>query len=143
MIRKMQTEDCEAVCELAQKSFPDAWSLRQFQELFRYETNYYVVAEAGDAICGFAGMSVSVDTADIMNIAVAEAYRRRGIGGQLLQSLMEEAMAHGCTQLMLEVRESNQPARMLYRHYGFEEIAIRKHYYRQPQEHGIVMRLIL
>lgn len=135
--------DCQAVYEIDQSCFTDAWSLSMFQELFRYSTNYYFVGEENEVICGFAGITASVDTADIMNIGVRKEYRGRGIGRALLEQLIRQAIQCGCEQMLLEVRESNQPARQLYQTGGFTELAIRKNYYSKPVEHGIIMRRIL
>lgn len=140
-IRPMVLEDCQSVYEIEQNCFADSWSLSMFQDLFRYPTNFYFVAEEGQRICGFAGIMVSVDTADIMNIAVQKEDRGRGIGRQLLEQLTAQAIQCGCEQMFLEVRESNQTARRLYQTCGFAEIAVRKNYYTSPTEHGIIMQL--
>lgn len=139
-IRPMEPEDCQAVYEIDQSCFTDAWSLAVFRDLFRYPTNYYFVGEENEIICGFAGITVSVDTADIMNIAVSKEYRGRGIGRQLLGQLLEQAVRCGCEQMLLEVRESNHPARQLYQSSGFTEIALRTNYYSKPTEHAIIMQ---
>jgi ribosomal protein S18 acetylase RimI-like enzyme len=59
-------------------------------------------------------------TADIriMDIALAPAFRGRGIGTELLRSLIDEADAAGC-KLSIHV-EMNNPARTLYDRLGFE-----------------------
>ena len=62
-----------------------------------------------------------------------------GAAQQLLQMLLVKAKETGCEQVMLEVRESNAAARQLYRKNEFEELAVRKQYYTQPVENGIVM----
>lgn len=139
-IRPMVLEDCQAVCEIEQTCFTDSWSLSMFQELFRYPTNFYFVAKDDRQICGFAGIMVSLDTADVMNIAVQKEYRGRGLGRRLLEQLTIQAKQCGCEQMFLEVREGNQTARRLYQSFGFAEIAIRKNYYTNPTEHGIVMQ---
>lgn len=139
-IRPMVLEDCQLVYKIDQTCFTDPWSLSMFQELFRYPTNFYFVAEEGQRICGFAGIMVSVDTADVMNIAVRKEDRGRGIGRQLLEQLTAQAKQCGCEQMLLEVRESNRTARRLYQSCGFAEIAIRKNYYSSPTEHGIIMQ---
>ena len=140
-IRPMVLEDCQWVYEIDRNCFTDSWSLSMFQDLFRYPTNFYFVAEEGQRICGFAGIMVSVDTADIMNIAVQKEDRGRGIGRQLLEQLTAQAIQCGCEQMLLEVRDSNQTARRLSQASGFVEIAIRKNYYTSPTEHGIIMQI--
>ena len=132
-----------SVSQIDQRCFSDAWEQKTFEELFLYETNHYIVAvseKSDEKVCGFAGISVSIDTADVMNIAVLPEYRRGGTGRSLLRKLEEIAKRGGCIQVMLEVREGNIPARSLYEAEGYEVISIRKNYYSRPVEHGLIMR---
>jgi ribosomal-protein-alanine N-acetyltransferase len=46
-------------------------------------------------------------------------------------------------QIILEVRPSNMPAIKLYEAFGFERLAVRKGYYRNPSEDCLVMRKVL
>lgn len=138
-IRTMTVQDCGAVSEIEKSCFSDAWSQAMFEDLFRYPTNYYLVAEAGGDIVGFAGSCISIETADVMNIAVVEAFRGRGIGGRLLAALLEQAEKSDCERMLLEVRESNQAARRLYQNYGFIELTVRRNYYRDPVEDAVIM----
>ena len=143
LIRPMMPEDSVSVSQIDQRCFSDAWEQKTFEELFLYETNHYIVAvseKPDEKICGFAGISVSIDTADVMNIAVLPEYRRDGTGRSLLRKLEEIAKRCGCIQVMLEVREGNIPARSLYEAEGYEVISIRKNYYSRPVEHGLIMR---
>ena len=43
-------------------------------------------------------------------------------------------------QLFLEVRSSNQAARLLYQKIGLVEVDVRKNYYHDPFEDAIVMQ---
>jgi ribosomal protein S18 acetylase RimI-like enzyme len=54
----------------------------------------------------------------IMDIALAPAFRRRGIGTTLLRDLIDEA-SHSELALSIHV-EQNNPARRLYERLGFE-----------------------
>jgi len=71
---------------------------------------------------------------ELLFIEVAEAARRQGVARALI-----EALPQG--RIFLEVRESNTPARELYKRAGFAETGRRKMYYREPSEDGIVMEL--
>ena len=73
---------------------------------------------------------------EILNIAVAPRFRRRGVADLLLSS----ELASGCSYF-LEVRESNVAAQTLYRKFGFKEVGRRKKYYANPPETAIVMRV--
>ena len=41
--------------------------------------------------------------------------------------------------LTLEVRAGNEPAINLYKAYGFQEEAVRRHYYQNPVEDALIM----
>lgn len=162
-IREMTIEDCPDVANIDQACFTQAWSVAMFRDTLSFPTYHYVVAvwtpdrmaeehtlsnmssneltEDGTAkLIGFAGLSTSIDTADVVNIGVLPEYRRQGIGEQLFQKLEEIAILSKCNTIMLEVRESNTAAIHLYQKFGFQEIAVRKNYYSNPIEHGIVMQ---
>lgn len=138
-IRVMTMQDCEAVSQIEAVCFSDAWNRSMFEELFQYPTNYYLVAEMQEQIIGFAGSCISIDTADVMNIAVLEPWRRTGIGGQLLSALIKKAEESGCEKLLLEVRQSNQAARQFYQMHGFQELTVRRNYYSIPVEDAVIM----
>ena len=55
-----------------------------------------------------------------------------GFGRRLLEHLMERAAAGGVNEAFLEVRPSNLAAVGLYQRLGFEQIGIRRGYYRPP-----------
>jgi ribosomal-protein-alanine N-acetyltransferase len=57
----------------------------------------------------------------------------------MCEELMRWAKMRGASKVLLEVRVSNHAARALYESLGFHEIAIRKGYYRDPDEDGLVM----
>jgi ribosomal-protein-alanine N-acetyltransferase len=78
---------------------------------------------------------------ELENIVVAGNSRRRGIGMLLLGALVAHVRAARGSEIFLEVRESNQSARSLYRNAGFKETGIRKGYYSEPPEHAILYRL--
>jgi len=74
---------------------------------------------------------------ELENIVVAESYRRQGVGKSLLTELLARATG---SAVFLEVRESNESARALYRKMGFEEAGLRKNYYTGPGENAVLYR---
>jgi ribosomal-protein-alanine acetyltransferase len=78
---------------------------------------------------------------ELENIVVSEKVRRRGVGTRLLGEFVADARAKQSSGIFLEVRESNQSARSLYRKVGFEEAGRRKRYYSNPAEDAILCRL--
>jgi ribosomal-protein-alanine N-acetyltransferase len=80
---------------------------------------------------------------ELQNIVVAARFHRRGIASLLIAELVRQARAHHASTIFLEVRQSNAPARALYKSLGFEEHGLRKGYYQNPFEDAILCRLSL
>jgi ribosomal-protein-alanine N-acetyltransferase len=90
-------------------------------------------------IIGFAGIWVMADEAHLTNIAVRKQYQRLGIGELLLISTIDLAQEMKTSIMTLEVRASNLTAQNLYRKYGFTQVGIRRGYYLDNREDGILM----
>lgn len=90
-------------------------------------------------IVGFSGIWMMTDEAHITNIAVSEAYRRRGIGELLLIATIDLSREIKATSMTLEVRASNTLAQSLYSKYGFDRTGIRPGYYLDNREDAILM----
>jgi [ribosomal protein S18]-alanine N-acetyltransferase len=97
----------------------------------------FCVCIVDDRIAGFAVSRVTApEERELLNLAVAPEYRRRGAGAGLMRSLMTGT----ATCVFLEVRESNQAARVFYQTLGFQEVGLRPGYYASPPESAIVMK---
>ncbi|GAV21451.1 ribosomal-protein-alanine N-acetyltransferase [Mariprofundus micogutta] len=74
------------------------------------------------------------DEVQIMQIAVADSWRRQGLAAAMSEYLLQ--CSGPVQQVTLEVRVSNRAARALYARLGFEEVGLRKKYY-APDAAGI------
>ena len=90
-------------------------------------------------IVGFSGIWVLTDEAHITNIAVRLRYQRQGIGELLLIATIDLAKEMKVSIMTLEVRASNIAAQNLYSKYGFTQVGIRRSYYLDNREDGILM----
>ncbi len=90
-------------------------------------------------LVGFIGLWLMADEAHIINIAVRESYRRRGIGELLFIRGIDLALELKASIVTLEVRASNQAAQALYRKYGMTEVGLRRGYYTDDKEDAILM----
>jgi ribosomal-protein-alanine acetyltransferase len=146
VIRPAVREDLDAIMALERASFPtDAWSEGMMHdELSSPHGRYFVLEDAG-AIVGYGGVRAlaGASDADIQTIAIAESFRGRGAGRELLGTLLEEASARGAREVFLEVRDDNPVAQSLYESTGFAEIGRRPRYYQPDDVDAIVMRLDL
>lgn len=143
-IEKMEVHHLEQVLEIEQRSFPVPWSRQAFEfELTRNEFAYYLVLLDSEQVIGYAGMWVVIDEGHITNVAVHPDWRGRGLGRTLLEELIRQARQKGVVRMTLEVRQSNQVARHLYRALGFVESGRRRKYYSDNNEDAIIMWLEL
>ena len=101
----------------------------------------FLVAEQQGKVAGYVVALDAADEGEILNLAVAEGGRRRGLGRALVEAIIAALSERGVRQVYLEVRESNAAARALYAGFGFKDVGRRKGYYRRPVEDAIVLRL--
>lgn len=135
----MTSADVDMVAELDKKCFSIPWSRQSFAEEMENKIAVYFVATDEDNVIGYCGFWQASDEGDITNIAVLPEYRRKGIGGMLVERLIAEANNMELVLLTLEVRKSNVPAQALYKKYGFVPIGERKRYYRDNHEDALIM----
>ncbi len=136
-VRPMTIDDLPAVLEVEAASFPEPWPRHLFQAELAQASRIYLVVERGELFCGFGGVVLVGEEAHIVTLAIEPAERERGVGSMLMVSLVEAAKTRGAQNLTLEVRRSNDAAQQLYRKFGFEEVGLRREYYRT--EDALVM----
>lgn len=91
------------------------------------------------SLVGMIGGWALDQEAEIHLIYVRSSDRRRGFGRMLMDSFLRGLDGSGVRSSYLEVRQSNQAARFLYYSMGFKLQGVRKNYYQNPSEDGLVM----
>ena len=142
MIIEIMTEKHVAqVADLEKICFGSAaWSEKSVASELTNSLALWLVAVEGDRVAGYVGSQTVCDETDMMNVAVHPDFRRQGIGEKLVEQLVTELKAIGSHALMLEVRASNAPAIGLYEKMGFQQVGLRKNYYRDPKEDALILR---
>ncbi|MEO1469220.1 MAG: GNAT family N-acetyltransferase [Pseudomonadota bacterium] len=88
------------------------------------------LAVADDGLAeGLILLGLAADEAEILDLGVVPAARRRGLARALLDMALAEAARRGARTAFLEVAEDNAPARALYARAGFAEVGRRPAYY--------------
>jgi ribosomal-protein-alanine N-acetyltransferase len=116
----------------------EKWSAAMFWNELA-QRNFYVVAVDDREVLGYAGLAAGDGEAWVQNIAVRRTAQRRGVGRQLLETLLGEAGRRGIKQTLLEVAVDNAPAQRLYATYDFEPVAVRRGYYQPSNTDALVM----
>jgi ribosomal-protein-alanine N-acetyltransferase len=141
-VRPMRWWDVQACAELERELFEHApWSTEQFWSELAHvpDTRWFAVHEDADGIDGYVCLAAVPPEGDVQTIAVAPRSQGQGLGRALLDALLEEARRRGCTQVFLEVLDTNEAAIALYERTGFERQGRRRDYY-GPGADALVMR---
>lgn len=138
-LREMKLNDSVRIAELEQEIFTDAWTQTGIEETFVQSHSVIVVAEEDSKIQGYCILYVVLDEAEIARIGVTERVRHGGVGSLILQFGEKICKEKGVERLLLDVREGNLPARKFYEKHGFLVDGIRKNFYDNPKEDGVLM----
>ena len=139
-IREMQLDDLEQVMTIEEANFSVPWTETGFFTFLLREDTLFLVAEEGEKILGYCGVVTVQDEGDITNVAVEKNSQNQGIGKKLLEEMFQRTQKAGVCRLFLEVRAGNAAALHLYEKMGFVQTGIRKNFYEQPVEDGVVMK---
>ena len=138
-LRRLEHDDLDVVEEIERDSYPTPWSRSMFDAELRKPSSLSLGAFRGDTLVGYAFVSRYVDAWHVMNVAVADDYRRRGIASALLERMFEVTATDPRRGYTLEVRVSNTGAIQLYERLGFEPRGIRRGYYTDNREDALIM----
>ena len=130
-----QVADIEKICFGSA-----AWSEKSVASELTNPLALWLVAVEDDQVAGYVGSQTVCNETDMMNVAVHPEFRRQGIGEKLVEQLVAQLKRISSHALMLEVRASNAPAIGLYEKMGFQQVGLRKNYYRDPKEDALILR---
>ncbi len=142
----MVVGDVDEVFALETSVYPHPWSRGNFVDSLSSGYNSWTLRDEDGALVGYFLLMTIVDEAHLLNVAVAKARQREGLGLYLMDKICACARGLSMESILLEVRPSNLRALKVYERYGFTEIGRRKAYYPAhggQREDAIVMRFML
>ena len=142
--RRMTAQDVATVVAIEEAVYPHPWTRGNFSDSLAAGYHCWVVECAGD-IAGYTVVAIAAGEAHLLNLSVAAAWQRQGIGRQVLAFVVKLARDYAADRIFLEVRPSNTAARGLYGAAGFAEVGERRAYYPDGggREDAIVLQLTL
>ena len=142
--RPMTPDDLDVIMEIEPLIYSHPWSRGNFSDSLASGYSAWVLLD-GAKIIGYALMMMVLDEAHLLNLSIARAYQKQGLGRLLLEHMISIAKRHDAVNMFLEVRPSNISAIALYENIGFNEMAIRRGYYpaHNGREDAVLMGLAL
>jgi len=140
-IRWMIRRDMADVIQAERQSFEYAWTEEDFLQCLRQRNCIGMVAEQDDRIVGFMIYELHKNRLHLLNFAVAEEYRRSGIGTQMVEKLIAKMASHRRNKITLAVRERNLGAQLFFRNLDFRASRVMRNYYEDSGEDAFLMEL--
>lgn len=126
----MTLDDFEIIKDRLQEEFDEFWTPGVLFSELKNENTKYIVLKENNNILGFAGIWITPDTVELNNIVIKKDSRGKGYSKVLLEKLIEISKETSREIFTLEVSEENVVAINLYKKYGFENVGLRKKYYK-------------
>jgi ribosomal-protein-alanine N-acetyltransferase len=137
-IRRLAYADLPQLIAIERRAFPTPWSLAMFVLELSKPSGICLAAASEGRVVGYLICSRYDTVWHVMNVAVDDSLRRRGIATAMLEHLFELADRPG-EQYTLEVRTSNSAAIELYERFNFRSAGLRRGYYHDNKEDAVIM----
>lgn len=133
-IREIEDSELMDLFYIEQVSFLNNYRISTLADMYGNSSYKFLGIFNRNRIAGYIILLDSIDIYEVIKIATSPNYRKKGLGKKLLNYVLDDLDKN----LILEVRVSNKEAINLYENLGFEKINIRKGYYADTGEDGIV-----
>jgi [ribosomal protein S18]-alanine N-acetyltransferase len=134
-------EQIDEVLSIEEASFTNPWTREMYLADLenRGVSSCFLAHDDTGQVVGFCSVWRVADELHINNLAVKPDFRRMGVATALLTHALGEGARAGARRATLEVRRSNEAARLLYQRFGFTVAGIRRGYYTKPIEDALVL----
>lgn len=127
MISNTSLDDKDSFYELGRLLKSNFESLFNLENILSSSYDFVYGYYIDNKLVAFIHINKMYENVDIVNIVVDSKYRRKGIGKELIEYIVNNF--EDINSIMLEVNENNIPAINLYRKLNFYEVNRRLKYY--------------
>ena len=128
--RPMRQADLSEVARIEARIFAFPWTFGNFADSLAAGYDGWVFVDPDTAtILGYAILMWLPDEVHLLNLSVDQPRQGQGLGGEMLDWLLADAVRRGAPAMLLEVRPSNTPGLRLYERKGFRRVGLRRRYY--------------
>ncbi|MDA7950664.1 MAG: ribosomal protein S18-alanine N-acetyltransferase [Pirellulaceae bacterium] len=131
--------DLPAVLEIEQTCFDSPWLPSECGQCLQQRNCVGMVTEFEDKVVGYMIYELHKRRVHLLNFAVDEGFRRKGIATQMIGKLVKKLSNHRRTRIVVEVRETNLRAQLFFRKSGFRAIDILQGTYDDTSEDAYQM----
>ena len=142
-VDKITKNDAPRVAQIEKECFSVPFTEDDISSYIESPIWHFLVARNEEGVIGYISFTIILDECQIVNVAVSQGARCRGIGSLLLDHFLSYVKEKGVKSVYLEVRESNSAAIMLYEKFKFSRSGVSKNHYSKPTENALLMSLML
>lgn len=139
-IRWMIRRDMPEVLAIESATFEFPWNEEDFVRCLRQRNCIGMIAECDNRVVGFMIYELHKTKLHLLNFAVSPEYHRRGVGQMMVDKLVSKLSLQRRTRITLEVRETNLPAQLFFRHCGFRATTVLRNFYEDSPEDAYTMQ---
>ncbi|NBT57733.1 N-acetyltransferase [bacterium] len=130
-IRQLKQADEDPIYDIALAAIVPVWSKKEYGFFLNQPGSFCWGIEDSRGLASFVLALRTGNEVDIVTIATRTDVQRKGLGCELLKSVLEKPGIEGA---FLEVDPTNEPAVKLYLKMGFSVMGLRKKYYQGKKD---------
>jgi|APGre2960657373_1045057.scaffolds.fasta_scaffold03749_4 ribosomal-protein-alanine N-acetyltransferase len=130
MIRWMTKEDVKHAIKIDKES-PDPWLESDFAECLKPWGRIGKIIEVDGKVVGYMLYELMNERFYLINIAVSELMRRRGLGRTLVKQLIDKLENGNRTIIDIHISEDNLVGHLFFKSLGFRAISVDRDFFRE------------
>mgnify|MGYP000976594922 FL=1 len=139
-IRPLQEIDLVQVLDIENSCYPNPWKESQFRQELAQAYAHVDLCWAAEELAGYLCYWLIAGEMQILNVATAPQFQRRGVAKLLLQHALNVCEEQGLQRSYLEVRVGNSAAISLYRSFGFVDDGLRPRFYSDGEDARLMVK---